>query len=463
MKKIFLIMAGFFMLNVTNLYAQQQLQVSETLMRAINVALKEDRNLANHYLEAEKIAIERKSVLNKYIPTIGATAMYGYFKNTLDVDIPTLSLPITGLTLFSADQKLNNRGNLFFGGLTAKSVLFSGGQIINGAKALEAKQKGTELLLLPQKDSIIKDVIHSFDQIRLLNEAKKLLDESEVRLNKETERVEKAIANGLAIPYDRDKIKLATLELSSKKIELEGKHKVLYQKIHLLTHYNDNQIDSVVYELEPIILNGLLNTDNRAEIKALESFKNAYQYALKKEKGTFLPTIGAFGSYSYASVFDARTSFTGPLTGNHYNLRLNEATLYPNFIAGVALKWEIFSGFERKHKIDEAKINIRQIENKLADSKEKVQLQLQNNSAQYETLLKQIDIAKQREKIAKNNLIVAQKQYLLGLINVTERLTAETDIYQVSLQKINSIVEQRRLALETFSSIGNLQNSLQVK
>lgn len=460
-KKLFFLIA-FVSLNVFALKAQQ-VQVSKSLMQAIDAALNKDLDLANHYLETEKIGIERKSVLNKYIPHVSANALYGYFDNTLTLDIPTLTLPLTGTQLFSGNQQFNNNGNLFFGGLTAKAVLFSGGQILNGAKALDAKKKGTELMAEPKKDEIIKEVINAFDLIRLLNQADQLINESEIRLKKENERVEKAIANGLAIPYDRDKIKLAVLELSSKRLETEGKRKVLYQKINMLTHYEKAQIDAVVYELDPIVLPQQLNADNRAELKALESFKNAYQYALKKEKGTLLPTVGAFGSYSYASVFGANSSFNGPVTGNTYKLKLNEATLSPNLMVGAALKWDIFSGFERKHKIDEAKINIKQVENQLAATKEKIGLQLQYNNTQYETLLKQLEIADQREKIAKHNLTVAQKQYSLGLINVSERLAAETDIYQVSLNKVNLTIEQRKAAFETLSATGNLQNVIQVK
>jgi hypothetical protein len=40
----------------------------------------------------------------------------------------------------------------------------------------------------------------------------------EKRLQTETKRILKAIEEGLAIPYDRDKIKLASLELDSKEL-----------------------------------------------------------------------------------------------------------------------------------------------------------------------------------------------------------------------------------------------------
>jgi hypothetical protein len=50
-----------------------------------------------------------------------------------------------------------------------------------------------------------------------------------IKIADRNERVTRAIEEGLAIPYDRDKIKLASLELESKKIELGGK-KLLYKK-----------------------------------------------------------------------------------------------------------------------------------------------------------------------------------------------------------------------------------------
>jgi hypothetical protein len=56
----------------------------------------------------------------------------------------------------------------------------------------------------------------------------------------------------LAIPYDRDKIKLASLELDSKRIELQGKRKLVFRKIRYLTGYTDSEINTVHYNLAPI-------------------------------------------------------------------------------------------------------------------------------------------------------------------------------------------------------------------
>ena len=309
-------------------------------------------------------------------------------------------------------------------------------------------------------DEVIKDIILSYDQLQLLNSAESLIDESEKRLNKETERVEKAISVGLAIPYDRDKIKLATLELETNRTEVQNKKQLLALKISQATGLSIEEILQTSYEVEPIVIFEELSSENRNEIKALEAYQQATQYVVKKEKGSLLPTVGAFGGYSYTSVFNSDVSTNSALTQNPIDLQLNHLTFNPTWMIGVAMKWEIFAGFERKHKIEEANLSLKQIENKLKDAQEKTALQLEKNKLEYQTAIQQIEIAKQRELIAQHNNSMAEKQYKAGLIGVTERLTAENDIYKESLNKIQTIIKQRQIAIETYQSAGVLSTYL---
>lgn len=449
-----------FFLLVTSGYAQ--VIVSPTLETAIHKAIEKSSSLKNKELDIEKLNLQEKGVWNKYIPTVEATALYSYFDNKLTVDLPTATIPIVNYPLFDGKTAFKNYGNIFNAGLMAKTVLFSGMQIPNGAKALQEKTKGTVFLKESEKDEITKEVINTFDQLALLNEIDRLIKESEKRLDTETKRVTKAIEQGLAIPYDRDKIKLASLELTSKKIELEGKRKLVYKKIQYLTGYTTIEIDQVQYDLVPYLLTDeKLNTQNKQEIKALESFKTAYEYLLKKEKGTYLPTIGAFGGISYSSLFNANAT-TPIVTGFNQALYLglNEATISNNWVVGAAMKWEVFSGFERIHKVHEAKINIEQIQNQIDDAKEKLSLLLEKNLVDYSVLTQKIDITQQQEKVATNNLTLAIKQYKEGLINISERLEAENDSYKAAVSKTTTLIEQRLSAIETLMATGDLSKKL---
>jgi hypothetical protein len=61
------------------------------------------------------------------------------------------------------------------------------------------------------------------------------------------------------------------------------------RKIRYLTGYTDSEINTVHYNLAPIITDDKLSSENKQEIKALESFKLANEYLLKKEKALFCP------------------------------------------------------------------------------------------------------------------------------------------------------------------------------
>lgn len=435
-----------------------QITISTSLDEAISKAIEKNSSIRNKELEIEKIKLQEKGVWNKYIPTVEASGIYTYYDNKLTLDAAPLTIPVVNLTLLDGKKTFDNYGNIFHGSVMAKTVLFSGMQIPNGAKALEQKAKGAEYLKESDKDGIIKEVINTFDQLTLLNEVEKLLNDSDKRLQTETKRVSKAIEQGFAVPYDRDKIKLAALELNSKRIELEGKRKLVYRKIHYLTDYSDSEIDNVKHDLVPYIITAeKLSPENKQEIKALESFKLANEYMLKKEKGTYLPTLGAFGGMTYSSVFDANTTTPViPGLNKPLNLEINEMTLSPNWMVGAAMKWEVFAGFERKHKIHEAKINIEQVQNQIDDTKEKLELLLENNYVNYSVLNQKIEIVTQQEKVANNNLVLAIKQYKEGLINISERLEAENDSYKAAVNKINTLIEQRLAAIETIMATGEL-------
>lgn len=443
--------------------AQAQINVSPSLKEAIDAAVASSKVIKNEDLALQKAGNEARAVWNKYLPVVSANATYAYLNNDLLLDIPTVTLPLTGAQLFEGSTRTHNEGNVFAAGVTAKQVIFSGGQIMNGAKALEAKNEGSQYMSELKKDELVKDVIYSFDQLRLLDQAELLLRESDVRLKKETERVEKAIEQGLAVPYDRDKIKLASLNLESKKAEISGKKALLYIKISSLTGYDDAQIAAVDYALVPIQVDTELDINERNELKAMQSFSKALDYSLKKEKGSLLPTVGAFASYSYASLFNANTTFPLPISGNQAQLNINQATLSPNWIVGGMLKWELFGGFERKHKIEAVKIDQHMLSNKREDATRMMNLQLRNNMVNYKVQMDQLSIADQKEKIAGNNLITAEKQYKLGLIGVTERISAETDIYEVSLNKVQTLINQRQAALEAYAAAQPLIHFIQVK
>lgn len=462
MKQIFFPLIFLFYIG----YSSAQIILPEALEAPIEQALQKSKTIQNKEIEMIKSQHKKKAIKSLHIPRLEATAAYAYLDHQLTLDLSSIELPITGYELFADKTKFHNRGQIFHAGLMAKSVLFSGFQINKSAKAFEEKMSGDELLMESNKDSIIADVIGSFDKLRFIQASQKLIDDSDKRLQKEEIRVNKAIENGLAIPFERDKIKLARLELESKIEELSGSKKLIYQKITYLTDLLSSEIDQIVYKLEPFFLENELNIDNKPELEALSHYKKAREYIVKKEQGDYWPKIAAFGGVTYSSLFNGTSKMNSPYFNGQIpttKFSLNELTLAPNWLVGVGLKWTIFGGTARKHKVKQAQLSVDQLNNKLADSRDKLQLLLNKKMIEYQTKSNQIEIANQRETVAQNTLSQAQKQYLNGLISISERLEAENDYVKAGQKRSKAIMEQRNSAIETLMVSGRLSQKIQYK
>lgn len=442
-----------------SLYAQEL--VSKQLKRPVEKAITTNYELLNKSLEVQKTQLEVNSVKAKRLPSVAASALYTHFYQEGQLDIPTVTLPITGLDLFEGSRSFKLNGNIINAGVSASQIIFGGLQIQNGQKALEAKTKAQQLLADASKETIAKDVIGSFDQLMLLVEAEKLIGDTEKRLEKENLKVKKAITNGLAIPYDRDKITLALLELEAKKIELKGNRKLLYQKLAQLTHLDTLELKNIQYPLETILLDETgINAEKRLELEALQYSGKAFDYVLKKEKGAALPGVFAFANVSYTNLFNSKLTLKDVGPFNDVNLNMNRLSMFPNAFVGVGAKWNIFSGGEHKNKISSAKTDIQINNNKLKETEEKLDLLIQKSKTDYQNANEKLKISLQRMAIAKNSMNMASKQYQEGLINVTERLESENDLFKSSLTYYMQLVEQRNASLDLLQASGDLLNKI---
>lgn len=428
---------------------------------AIQKSFLSSKDLKIKAYEVDKTALEAAGVKAKLMPHVEATGLYGFMHSSGSLDIPTVMIPGLNVGLFEGATDFTMRTQAAFAGVTVKQVIFSGLQIPNAQKALQEKSKAQSMMAEASKETMAKDILTSFDQLMLLDEVEKLIQDSEKRLHKEQEKVNKAIANGLAIPYDRDKLKLALLELEAKKVELSGGRDLLIKKIRQETGLSEPAVKEISYKLSAIALSELPNdAQERSELKALQLSSKALDFLHKKEKGAALPMLFGFGSANYLNVFDTHLSIKDrPIVGN-VDLSTNHLKGRPNFMVGVGAKWDIFNGGEHKSKVKQVEIDQAINQMKIADTEEKLNLLLDKNKFTYQTSNQKIRVGEQQIIVAENNLQMATKQYQAGLIDVTELLAAENDWYKVNLGYYSYILEQRLAAVELLHSSGKLLQTI---
>lgn len=455
MKKSLLI-SFFSFFSFCSTFAQKNL--SDIEIDLINRSLNKSYALKKSIHKLSIDSIETKAIRQNFIPTLEFDALYGYGATRINVDIPTVKLPITGIELFEGETRFDARNQIFNANLTAKALLFSGLQVSYGSKASEEKIKAKNYMLTAEKSTIIKDVINTFNKIELLRKSEIVITKSEERLAKEKERVIKAIKNGLAIPYDRDKITAAELKLASVKVELYGNLSLLYSKLSMLTDVAPSTLEKYKFHLQPWDLKGIENTfSDRPELKALEASINAYGYKLKMNKNSFLPKVQALATLSYSNLFNAslETPYSLP-GGENVNLELNKFELFPTYFLGVGMHWDLFSGLKNTNKTRITNIEKTIAEEEKIDVEEKLSLFAKKMQVDFEVKNQQLLLKQKEMEVAKNSLNLARKSYREGLISITDLLETETEYQNSTLNYYKQIANQRLVALDLLISTGSL-------
>jgi len=474
----------------------QPLVVQPELKELIYLAVARDRTVKERTLEKELTLEQRQAVRMAYFPSLELGGKYLYTHTGLNTEngeirgleplaklqefmqnpafpqmFPTLaglSDEIIRLQQLMAQQgiALQLPGNTIDGTLygqyygvdaSAKMLLYSGGQVPNLSRALTAKVQAQEAMTDKSISDAIAGVIKNYDQLALLGQSKKVLDESAERLKAERKFAASALKNGFATPFDTLRIGVAEAMLNAKMADYEGKRTLLIQNLARLTGKPAEYFSALNPDLQPMVYsNAGAGINNRAEVKALSAGLMAAGYKLRAEKSHYMPKVQAMASLRYDNVFNADAGFSKP-----YNLGMgiNNITLGPTVLAGVGFKWELFNRSGGSSSIKQAQLEQLKARNALDKATELLQLNRTQALTSYQSALTQVIYRQKQRDAAANALNLAIKAYNEGMIGITERLAAETDFQQSELEVLQAVFAQRQSAVDCYLSTGSLSLS----
>ena len=471
----------------------QSLQVSPELKELIILSVNKDRRVAEKDFDKQIAEVQKKAVRSSYLPKLEIGGKYVFAYSTVSSEIsniegfesigklqelmknpvfpvmfPGLSgitgeitklqalLTQQGIQLPSVSENLDGNlyGNYFGVDATVKMLLYSGGQVPNLSRALTEKIKVQEALSDKYKSDVMGEVITCYDQLALLNQSKHVLDESVLRLSAEKKYAVTALKNGLATTFDTLKIAVASASLDAKLSEYESRKTLLYQKLSQLTGKPASDFENMNPELTLLLFaNSGSDISNRAELRALTAGVEAQKYLLKSEKSHYLPKVQAIASARYDNVFNARTDFNAPVP---MKMNIENIGLGPTYMVGAGFKWEIFDRSGASTRERQAKLEVSKAENARDEARELLELNQTKASTNYQASISQINYKDKQRIAAQMALVLAQKSYNEGMINITERLAAETEMQNAELEYLQAVFAQRQSVLECYKATGAL-------
>ena len=439
--------------------------VPPTLQELVDKALAIDGTLNEQQLQNKLTALNDEKLKDIFLPKLDISGKAGYMYTSVGYTAPEIHLPpipklFPGKTIPDYSNNLNISGISSLAKAEASMVLYSGGKVKYLKQANAEKALSEEQMMEKTKDDIVTTISKAYDQLALLEEARKVLEESKKRLDINRKTADKALGYGLITPYDHKKIELAQAVLDSKIVEYEGKKALVITQLQILTGIEKERLMELSPELQPVLYT-LESQDisNRAELKALEHGIKASEYKIQAERRWWVPKVQAMASLSYAGLYSNHISTSKEtLYGLGKKLDLNPSSLniFPIFQAGIGFKWEIFDGNEGKTAIKEASINKEILINKKADAERKLKLNLANNQTNYEISNAQISLKDKARSIARTALENVEKEFRYGTKKSSDLIDAETDFQNAELEYKTAIFNQRRNAVELMKSTQSL-------
>ncbi|MBB6370499.1 TolC family protein [Chryseobacterium shigense] len=433
----------------------------------LDSAMVRDSDLKMQITQNKLTDLDGHKLKDIFLPTLEVSGQAGYLNATARLTSPEINLaPFINIPEGSFNNNLNVSGFSGIAKADAKMLLYSGGKVKYLKKANEEKKISEDILLEKTKDDVVANISRAYDQLALIHQSKKVLDESKKRLDINRKTADKALGYGLITPYDHKKIELAQAALDAKMVEYEGKKELLLTQLYILTGINKERLRIIDPVLSPVeLLSSEKGIEERAEVRALEHGITAADYKIKAERTWMIPKVQLMASAYYIGLYGSRIKTSENVIpavpalgyeGAKLDWKPTNINILPLLTAGVGFKWEIFDGKEGKHAEETAKVGKEVLQNKKEDALKKLTLNLANNQTNYNIATAQITLKAKEKELAKNALIQAEKEFRYGMSKSSQLIDAENDLEAAELEYQNALFNQRRAGIELMRSTQEL-------
>ncbi|MBR4633130.1 MAG: TolC family protein [Elusimicrobia bacterium] len=462
MKKFIILFTCLFLISST-LYAKYSLTLSEALKCAI--ANNELINASAKIKEVSKYNL--KAARGKHYPNVYVEGSVNKINDSINLNLSDARAAVIGASVatFKAsnptlpqeyidafknslnkaipDFNMKFQDDLFYK-LSAAVVwpLYTGGKIAANSQARKAELEISELEYSKTLNSTITSVIENYFRAKLAQEARDIRQDYLDDIIQHNDNAQKLFKVGMISKANKLRAEVALAQATREYQQSERDLKlalvvlsniigVELEEVNLVTDFKkiDNIREANYYED--------IAYSNNLTLKDMQQKKDMLNQKKKATKGTFLPTIAAFGKYEIYKD----------------NLTLFE----PEWVAGLNAKLDIFNGgqdyseYKAYSKQSEVLDLYVQNANKMIDTAvKKYHHEAMSAIEQYESL-------KSSQDLTEENLNLYKKSFKEGLATSIEVIDAELALEKVRLEQSQALFDFNVAYAKLMDICGNSQ------
>lgn len=445
-------LTGTMMQLLTYAYAQQQPLDTGTTMRfsakqAVTFALANQYNVRSAKLDELKQLAVNKEVSGLALPQLSASGLFQdnpiIQKQLLDASNFDPTVPKGTLVPFAFGLKYNAQGTV-----NLNQTLFDPSVLV----ALQARKTLEELARRGVQKSEVdvkSEVYKAYYNVVAADKALAILEENIVRMRKSLDETKEIYKNGLVEKLDVDRLVVQMNNLTTQEVSLRNLRDVglaalkfqmgmpIKQSVELTDTLSTEDIKSVLEEGQGFAY------QNRIEYLLLESQKKANEYNLKRYKLAALPSLSAFG--------------TGGVSRQSNQFDYFQSELWYGYVSwGLNLSIPIFNGMQRKRKVDQAWIDVKQSELDLENMRNVIDLDQTQTSITLRNNIKTLESQEENMQLAQEVLRMTNIKYTEGVGSSLEVITAETALLTAQNNYFSALFDAMVSRIDYLKAFGKL-------
>ncbi len=433
----------FFLLSCINVPGQEK---AITLNNAINMALKNNRDIEIAKMEVKKADAAVGEAFGYALPSVDVSANFSHFLQKPKTSFPDFGAMLTNATyniLF--EEKVIPRDNSKF--LPVKSTLQSFAQtnsyeatvqvtqtLFNSAvfRGIGASQIYLNLSREQLKDKIsttVLDVKKAFYGVLLTKKLYEITKASYDNAKANLENVTAMHKQGLVSDFDQLQTEVNVENIRPTLLQMENSLKTSKDGLKILIGLDQSQPITIEGDFKYIAaeIPGADETiasalKNNFSIKTLKTKLEVDDAFIDLDRSEYWPSLAAFGNYSYAGSAD--------------NLKFNN---YSSAIVGLSFSINLFKGRQTSYKVEQSLISYDQTKTQLNLLKDGIATQVKGKILELNRVKSLVDAEERNVNLAQKAYDLAVVRYKEGTGSQLEIQNADLALRQARINRIQSI------------------------
>ena len=422
------------MLSGSLLHAQETL----TLQEAVKFALENKAEAKKAMLDLENSEYQIDEVRAGALPQINGSASVKY-----NAIIPSMPLEVGGQTQYlKMGQPWNSTA-----GLSVNQQIFNQ-SLFTGLKAARTTREFYTINRQLTDETLIEKVANAYYDVFQTQLQLETIDNNLENTNKTKTVIEGLVTAGIARQIDLDRIIVNINNLVAQRQivvnALELKENALKFAIGMPIE-TDIELPEETFDVNLELATTTMDLAGRTEIKLMEKQAELLELNRKSMKAAYYPSISFGGDIGYQG-------FGQGIPGS------NDFKWFPTSGLGLNLSIPIFNGGSTKAKINQATIQIKQLEVDMEDTRLGLNLANENAKAQIKNSLLTVDANRRNVQLSKEVLEDTQNNYRNGLATLTELLDAENALATAENNLNTSLLNYKIAEVQLIKANGQLKS-----